>query len=134
MISHPDFVHIPLPTELPCERVPRKRGRPSPSSSKLNNLLHNDAIPLLQKRGLVAESLSVNSISWQGIVRLPDMAGSLASSAERIAAIKEISGQYRIMHITCVPSHNGWFPIIIADWITNLGLSLINLEGLVYFL
>lgn len=100
MVSHPDYVHIPLPTELPGETTSKKRGRPSASSSKLNNLLHNDAIALLQKRGLVVETLSVNSISWQGIVRLPE---PLESSAERLAAIKEISGQYRMMHITCVP-------------------------------
>lgn len=101
MISHPDYVYIPLPTRLPGEKVPKKRGRSS--TLKLNNLLHTDVIPLLQKRGLVAESLSVNPISWQGIVRLPDLTEPLASSAERIAAIKEVSGQYRIMHITCVP-------------------------------
>ncbi|KAF8798919.1 Nucleotidyltransferase [Phlegmacium glaucopus] len=116
MISHPDYVHIPLPTEPPGETVSKKRGRPSASSSKLNNLLHNDAVPLLQKRGLVVESLSVNSMSWQGIVRLPVMAESSASSAERIAAIKEISGQYRMMHITIVPQK-------------SRGIGLLSLTG-----
>lgn len=97
MISHPDYVHIPLPTEPSDETVPKKRRRPSASS--LNNLLHNDIIPLLQKRGLIAESFNANPISWQGIVRLPEL---LTSSAERIAAVKEVSGQYRTMHITYV--------------------------------
>ena len=99
MISHPDYVDIPLPTELPGETVSKKRGR-----SPAFNLLHDDVIPLLQKNGLVAETVSVNPISWQGIVRLPAMAESSESSAERIAAIEEISGQYRIMYITWVLS------------------------------
>ena len=99
MISHPDYVDIPLPTELPGETVPKKRGKPPAF-----NLLHDDVIPLLQKNGLVAETVSVNLISWQGIVRLPAMPESSENSAERIAAIEEISGQYRIMHITCVLS------------------------------
>jgi DNA polymerase beta len=110
MISHPDYVHIPIPTEVPGETASKKRGRPS--ASKLNNLLHNDAIPLLQKRGLVAETLSVDSISWQGIIRLPE---SSESSAERVAEIKEISGQYRMMHITCVSSVSSLSLLTIRD-------------------
>lgn len=94
MISHPDYVDIPLPTDPPGETVSKKRRKPS-------SLLNDDVIPMLQKSGLVAETVSINSISWQGIVRLPE---SSESSAERIAAIKEISGQYRIMHTTCVLS------------------------------
>ena len=88
MISHPDYVDIPLPSE------PLKRRKPSTF-----NLLCDDVIPLLQRNGLVAETISISSISWQGIVRLPE---SSESSAERLAAIKEISGHYRIMHIMCV--------------------------------
>jgi DNA polymerase beta len=100
MILHPDYVHIPLPTKkVPGATAPKKQGRPSTLSLK-NNLLHNDVIPLLRKRGLVAETLSVNSISWQGIVRLPELS---ESSAQRLLAIKEISGQYRLIHITIVP-------------------------------
>ena len=101
MISHPDYVDIPLP-ESPNKTVSKKRRRASTF-----NLLHDDVIPLLQKKGLVAETVgSINSISWQGIVRLPE---SSESSAERLAAIEEISGHYRIMHITCVLP----FPLII---------------------
>ena len=101
MISHPDYVDIPLPTDPQGETVSKKRRRPS-------TLLSDDVIPLLQRNGLVAETVSINSISWQGIVRLPE---SSERSTERIAAIEEISGHYRIMHITCVlpftplPSH-----------------------------
>lgn len=93
MISHPDYVDIP-PPESPNKAVSKKRRRPSTS-----NLLHDDVVPLLQKKGLVAETVSINPISWQGIVRLPE---SSENSAERLAAIEEISGHYRIMHITCV--------------------------------
>ena len=94
MISHPDYVDIPLP-ESPNKTASKKRRRASTF-----NLLHDDVIPLLQKKGLVAETVgSINSISWQGIVRLPE---SSESSAERLAAIEAISGHYRIMHITCV--------------------------------
>lgn len=95
MISHPDYVDIPLPLE-PGETMPKKRRRPSAF-----NLLQDDVIPLLRKDGLVAETVSFDPISWQGIVRLPE---SSESSAERAAAMEEISGQYRIMHITCVLS------------------------------
>ena len=103
MISHPDYVDIPLPTEPPGEPMSKKRRK-----SSVSNLLHDDVIPLLQKNGLVAETFSINPISWQGIVRLPE---SSERSTERIATIEEISGHYRIMHITCVlpftplPSH-----------------------------
>jgi hypothetical protein len=133
MISHPDYVHIPLPTELPGETTSKKRS-PSTPSSKSNNILHNNVIPLLRTRGLIAETISVNvnSISWQGIIRLPLMPTSSESNAERIAAIEEISGQYRMMHITCVPSIS--FYLIIVDPITNLGSSLKNLEAPGYFL
>ena len=95
MISHPDYVDIPLPEPL-GETMSKKRRRPSAF-----NLLIDEVVPLLQKNGLVAETVSINSTLWQGIVRLPE---SPESSAERIAAIEEISGQYRIMHITCVLS------------------------------
>jgi DNA polymerase beta len=91
MISHPDYVDIPLPTG---ETMSKKRRRPSTL-----NLLHDDVITLLRKNGLVAETVSINSTSWQGIVRLPESSESIA---ERIAAIEEISGHYRMMHITCV--------------------------------
>jgi len=97
MISHPDYVDIPLPESL-SKTVSKKRRRPSTF-----NLLHDDVIPLLQKKGLVAETVSINSISWQGIVRLPE---SSESSAERLAAIEEISGHYRIMHITIIPQES----------------------------
>ena len=93
MISHSDYVDIPPPTEPPGETMSKKRRKPSAF-----NLLHDNVIPLLQKNGLVAETVSTDSISWQGIVRLPE---SSEISTERIAAIKEILGQYRIMHITC---------------------------------
>lgn len=93
MISHPDYVDIPPPTEPPGEPMSKKRRKPS------LNLLHDDVIPLLRKNGLVAETVSVNPISWQGIVRLPE---SSENSAVRMAAIEEVSGHYRIMHITCV--------------------------------
>lgn len=125
MISHPDYVDIPLPAELPGE-TSKKRGRPSPFS-----LLPDDVVPLLRKKGLIAETVSLNSISWQGIIRLPAMPESSESSEERIAAIEEISGQYRIMHITCVLSIP---PLIIADRTDNLGSSLKDLEALVYCL
>ena len=94
MISHPEYVDIPVPTDPPGKTMSKKRKKPSTP-----NLLHDDVIPLLRKNGLVAETVSINPISWQGIVRLPE---SSESSAERIAAIEEISGQYRIMHIMCV--------------------------------
>jgi DNA polymerase beta len=121
-ISHPDYVDIPLPTDPPGETVSKKRRRPS-------TLLSDDVIPLLQKNGLVAETVSINPISWQGIVRLPE---SSESSAERIAAIKEISGQYRVMHITCVLSS----PLLSSTSLTEayLGSSLKNLEALVCYL
>ena len=90
MISHPDYVDIPLPTEPPTSKKRKQSAF---------NLLQNDVIPSLQKNGLVAETVSINSMSWQGIVRLPE---SSESRAKRIAAIEEISGQYRLMHITCV--------------------------------
>lgn len=97
MISHPDYVEIPLPTEPPGATTSKKRRRPSAV-----NFLPDEVVPLLQKDGLVAETVSIDSISWQGIIRLPE---SSESSAERIAAIQEVSGQYRIMHITCVLSN-----------------------------
>jgi len=98
MISHPDYVDIPLPTESPSKAGSKKRRRPSTL-----NLLHDDVIPLLQKNGLVAETVSINSMSWQGIIRLPE---SSETSTERLAAIEEISGHYRIMHIMIVPQQS----------------------------
>ncbi|KAJ3504109.1 hypothetical protein NLJ89_g8108 [Agrocybe chaxingu] len=107
MISHPDFVHIPLPTDPSpfSELQPKETKRPRKRTKKeeKQNLLHTHVVPLLQKRALVAETLGTDVRSWDGIVWLPEEQRDWGTRQERLAAIEGLDGRFRRMSIKFVP-------------------------------
>ena len=108
MISHPDFVHIPLPTEpspfqlLPPETTKRLRGKRKGDDKQVTSLLNTDVIPLLEQRGLVAETSSINAKAWEGVVRLPECSGEWGSRSDRLSGMDNVEGRFRRMTIQCV--------------------------------
>ncbi|CAA7262961.1 unnamed protein product [Cyclocybe aegerita] len=107
MISHPDFVHIPLPTDPSpfSELQPPETKRPRRRTKKeeRQNMLHAHVVPLLQKRALIAETLGTDVRSWDGIVWLPEEQGGWGTRQQRLAAIEGVDGRFRRMSIKFVP-------------------------------
>ncbi|PPQ92859.1 hypothetical protein CVT25_004347 [Psilocybe cyanescens] len=105
MVTHPDFVHLPLPP-IPSldENMPStKRPRGKKRSDANPNLLHTAVIPILQQRGLIAETFSSNYRSWEGMIRLPGPQGEWGSRSDRMTAINNVEGLYRKMKIDIIP-------------------------------
>ena len=106
IVSHPDFVHVPLPLDLP-PHIPaksktitkKKTGRRRKDEDIRTNLLHTDILPLLQQRGLISETLSHEFTSWQGVIRLPGPEAGWGSRIHRISAMENNDGEYRKMSI-----------------------------------
>lgn len=105
MVSHPGFVHVPLPLDLPPgapaiieHTLPKpktsrkKRGEETPT-----NILYSEIIPLLQQAGFVSGTLSSDFKSWKGIARLPGQAGQWDTLSNRINAIKNTEGHFRMV-------------------------------------
>jgi len=105
MVSHPDFVHVPLPLDpahIPDKSGPKTKKKSSSRRKKEDvrtNLLHTDIIPLLQQRGLISETLSSEPTSWQGGIRLPGPEAGWGSRIHRISAVENNDGEYRKMSI-----------------------------------
>ncbi|KAF8967190.1 hypothetical protein BDZ97DRAFT_1903577 [Flammula alnicola] len=124
MILHPDFVHVPLPTEPPPgSPSPQKDAAPKPRKRRKNrddeertNLLHGDVVPLLQERGLISDTFTSDFTSWQGIIRLPGRHREWGARPDRISAIKNMDGHFRKMSLHIVPQK-------------SLGSALLSLTG-----
>jgi len=103
MASHPDYIHVPLPTDAPpfTSYPPTKlRSRKRQSAdSKRNGLLHTDVLPIYQKHGLIAETLSSSPATWEGVIRLPEQRGQWGERADRLAGIENSEGRFRRMII-----------------------------------
>lgn len=98
MISHPDFVFVPFPTEQnPDEQsdTPKKRSRGRKKNEEKSSLLLSDVVPKLQQRGLVAETLGSSSKTWEGIVRVPGQRDTWGDRLDRISAVKNVEGDFR---------------------------------------
>jgi DNA polymerase beta len=58
--------------------------------------LHNDVVPSLKDRGILAAALTEGPTKWQGIVRVPEKEEHTDNfRRDRKAAIKEGRGEYR---------------------------------------
>lgn len=106
IVSHPDFVHVPLPLDPPPHipaksktTIKKKSGRRRKDEDIRTNLLHTDILPVLQQQGLISETLSSRFISWQGVIRLPGPETSWGSRIHRISAVENNDGEYRKMSI-----------------------------------
>ncbi len=100
MITHPNFVHIPLPASPPSREessvMPKTRKI---TKDKYSNLLRADLLPSLQQRGLIAHSVNTNPGSWKGVIRMPEQLGQWGDRAERLAGIDKLEGHFRWMNM-----------------------------------
>ena len=98
MITHPNFVHIPLPALPPSKAaysfMPKTR---KVTRDKYSNLLRADLLPSLQQRGLIAHSVVTNPGTWKGVIRMPEQLGQWGDRAERLAGIDKLEGHFRWM-------------------------------------
>jgi len=100
MISHPDYIHIPLPPDPdPHSSSASKKPRTKKTKAEKLNILHSTVIPLLMQRGLLAESLTSDHKTWEGIVRLPGPLGAWGNTLDRISAIEKVEGVFRKISI-----------------------------------
>ncbi|KAF4617113.1 hypothetical protein D9613_005960 [Agrocybe pediades] len=109
MISHPDFVHIPLPhkpVQQPTASVAKKPRTTRKSKEGKTNLLHSDIVPLLLQRGLLADTLSVDTTSWKGVARLPGPVEVWGDRVDRISSIGKVDGDFRKISLHLVPQRS----------------------------
>ncbi|KAF7348273.1 DNA polymerase [Mycena sanguinolenta] len=109
VVLHPDHVHVPFPTVLPShiKASPATRTRKKPDGTRPPSVLHDDVVPILQSRGIIAATLSSGDLKWQGIVRLPDPDAAiaddqLAERRRRATAIENGDGVYHRADINLV--------------------------------
>ncbi|KAF8195601.1 hypothetical protein BJ912DRAFT_957541 [Pholiota molesta] len=104
MVSHPSFVHVPLPADPPPgmakpakvkDATPKPRKRRKVDQDTPSNILHSELVPFLERTGTVCTALSSKFESWKGIVRLPGPDTQWGTPSERISAIKRVEGQFR---------------------------------------
>ena len=123
MISHPDYVHVPLPTDAPpftsCPPTKLRSRKRQVAEDRRNGFLHTDVLPIYQKHGLIAETLSSSPAAWDGVIRLPEQRGQWGQRADRLARIENSEGRFRRMRIKYVGQLN-WS----ASSILNLSVTL----------
>jgi len=107
MITHPEFVYFPLPSDPPplstTPQLPKSRSRRRKTAEeKQTTLLQSFILPLLQQRGLIAETLTSTQKAWQGIIRMPEGPAVWGDRADRVAAIENLEGRFRRMSIKWV--------------------------------
>ncbi|THV03000.1 Nucleotidyltransferase [Dendrothele bispora CBS 962.96] len=120
MLLHPSYVHVPYPnvsspfSDAAKERSAR-RGRVQVSfrekftkmAAKSQSLLMTQIIPYLEERGLLADTISVGTKKWIGMIRVPDYEGSsgnaIMEKRQRKENIKKMRGEYRKLEINLVP-------------------------------
>ncbi|KAF9562586.1 Nucleotidyltransferase [Agrocybe pediades] len=108
-ISHPDFVHIPLPhkpVQQPTASVAKKPRTTRKSNDGKTNLLHSDIVPLLLQRGLLADNLSVDTTSWKGVARLPGPVEVWGDRVDRISSMGKVDGDFRKISLHLVPQRS----------------------------
>ena len=125
MITHPEFIYVPLPSApspLSTTTRPSKSHsrRLKTAEEKQTTLLQTFILPLLQQRGLIAETLTSTQKSWQGIIRMPEQLGVWGDRADRIADIENMEGRFRRMSIkwvvSCILFYNSYILIISSQF------------------
>ncbi|KIL68006.1 hypothetical protein M378DRAFT_159259 [Amanita muscaria Koide BX008] len=120
VLLHPNHVNVPIPAPPNSPNPPRPprllsrspavRQRYLSVANKLPNPLHGDAVPNLQNRGLICETMKVGDRTWDGIIRIPELVESARKETaswgdrhERIMAIAQMKGAFRQMSIVLTP-------------------------------
>ncbi|KAK7468960.1 hypothetical protein VKT23_003459 [Stygiomarasmius scandens] len=122
MLLHPSYVHIPYPdvsspfSEAAKEKSAR-RGRVQVAfresftkmAAKSQSLLVSQIIPCLEERGLLADTVSIGTKKWIGIVRVPEVddegvdSNAIMARRKRRDKIRKMQGGYRKLEINLVP-------------------------------
>ncbi|KAJ7256795.1 hypothetical protein B0H12DRAFT_483942 [Mycena haematopus] len=107
IILHPDHVHVPFPTIFPSHVKALPGTRKKQNGTRPPSFLHDDIVPILQSRGIIAATLSSGDLRWQGIVLLPDPDSAikddqLAEHKRRATAIENGHGVYHRADINLV--------------------------------
>src|SRR5258707_11716878 len=100
MVTHPEFVYFPLPSDPPplstTPQLPKSRSRRRKTAEeKQTTLLQSFILPLLQQRGLIAETLTSTQKSWQGIIRMPEGPAGLGYRGNRAPASRNLARMVR---------------------------------------
>jgi DNA polymerase beta len=117
ILFHPSHVHVPTP-QVPPSSLLSKRviGGTSPLASKAATKTERESSPLiqevvipLQRRGLIAATLSTGVRKWQGVVRLPerDQVDEWGDRSERVKSIEADKGLFRRMDLKWVLCFTG---------------------------
>ncbi|KAJ7741289.1 hypothetical protein B0H16DRAFT_1464484 [Mycena metata] len=109
IILHPDHVHVPFPSPpdpalvLPTPKKSKSKSRKGNGNGGPSSLLQADLIPVLEKRGILASTLSSGELKWQGIALLPSADAAVWGERQRqIDAIENGDGVYRRMDLNLV--------------------------------
>lgn len=110
MVSHPSFVHIPLPPDPSVGISNKKEIKPKAKTKRKKrddegtptNVLYSEVIPRLQQTGFISDTLNFDDTSWSGFARLPGRDDQWGTVVERLNAIKSTRGQFRRVSLKCV--------------------------------
>ncbi|GLB38627.1 hypothetical protein LshimejAT787_0504920 [Lyophyllum shimeji] len=106
MLFHPDHVHIPVPpVPLRGSYTPYIKPVAVSAKSKDEAPIHKLVVPVLQERGLLAQTTGIGVRYFNGLARIPerDSEGRWQPRRERLAAIKEGAGTYRRTNLYMMP-------------------------------
>ncbi len=110
MVSHPSFVHIPLPPDQSVGISSEKETKPKVKTRRKRrdddgppaNVLHSEIVPMLRQTGFISETLSSDATSWSGIARLPGRDDQWGTVFERSSAVKNTTGHFRTVSLKFV--------------------------------
>ena len=87
ILLHPSHVHIPVPDQ--------KRSREK--TDKTPSMLQQDVLEPLRRSGIIADTLTLGPLKWQGMVRIPqrDEGGEWESVQTRVDAVAALNGAFR---------------------------------------
>lgn len=104
ILFHPSHVHVPTPHIPPSGALSKRSINGTSLAPKAATKAERESSPLtqevvipLQRRGLIAATLSAGVMKWQGVVRLPerDEDGGWGERSERVKLVEADKGLFR---------------------------------------
>ncbi|KJA21213.1 hypothetical protein HYPSUDRAFT_140979 [Hypholoma sublateritium FD-334 SS-4] len=114
MVSHPSFVHIPLPPDPSMAISSKKETKPKAKTKRKKrddegpptNVLYSEIIPMLHQTGFISDTLTFDATSWTGFARLPGRDDQWGTVFERLNAIKNTGGDFRRVSLNIAPQRS----------------------------
>ncbi|KAF5343216.1 hypothetical protein D9758_013424 [Tetrapyrgos nigripes] len=121
ILLHPSYVHVPYPKVPPPfpdsgktetrsgRRLMPFREKFTKLAVKSQSLLIGQIVPHLRDRGLMADTISLGSKKWVGMIRVPEAGDqgvddtAIMVRRKRRERIDEMQGQYRRLELNLVP-------------------------------